>query len=200
MRISLLIVFLLCSSSFAEDRLTMVGPSAENEAVKELLDKLSKSCSEKDFRGFMDCFTPKKASDIKKDAEHAFICGGVTMDVLDFFIISADEESISFGLRYYWSEGGSDKVICCSKVVTKKIEDSWRIDSEQVKSRSSNSSSSSTVNQPAPQIILRHAGAQQQASGWRRPNPANGGEEAWLPADIMYKPGPSCANGNCRIR
>lgn len=199
MRKAAFAIFLFCSSfAFCEEdgRLAMVGPPAEDEAVKNLLNKVSKSCSDRDFRGFMDCFTPSKAASIQKRAENAFICGKVDIDIQDFFVISADEESISFGLRYLMIQGDSPKVMYCSKMVAKRYEDSWRIDYEHVRSSESSAPSRHTaVNNPVNPAPKAGAG-----QGWRFPNAANGGEEAWLPKDILYMPGPSCANGNCRRR
>lgn len=190
-----LAAFLVANSSLSQEvRPTMLAQPPEQDAIKELLDRVSNCCSQQDFRGFMDCFTPSKASSIRKKAEHSFICGRVNMDVLDFFVISASDESISFGLRYVFSEGGS-KALYCSKIVAKKVGDSWKIDSEQIKSMTDQGSPSSSI------VVANNPVRPRQADGaWRLPDPANGGEEAWLPPDIMYKPGPSCANGNCRVR
>lgn len=194
------LLFFCASLGFCgESRLVMVGPPEEDEAVKQLLSKVSKSCTDRDFRGFMDCFTPTKAESIRKKAEDAFICGKVDIDVQDFFVISSDDESISFGLRYFMTNGDSPKVMYCSKMVAKKYEDSLRIDCEQVRSRTSSAPPQQTLaafNQPA----AKPAGDLGQGAGWRFPNAVNGGEEAWLPKDILYMPGPSCANGNCRRR
>jgi hypothetical protein len=178
----------------------MVGPPEEDEAIKQLLAKVSKSCSDCDFRGFMDCFTPSKAASIRQKAEHAFICGKVDFDVQDFFVISTGDESISFGIRYFMTEGESPKVMYCSKMVAKKCDDSWLIDYEHIRSRSSAAPKMyAAVNLPVQQQQQRPLPNNNgQAKGWRPPNPANGGEEAWLPKDILYMPGPSCANGNCR--
>jgi hypothetical protein len=123
------------------------------------------------------------------------------MDVVDFFLISADDESVSFGLRYFLKDSKSEKIMYCSKVVAKKCEHSLLIDSEQVKEKrppsDSYSSSSPPLAGPKP---LCADGRCDVNAGWRQPNPANGGEEAWLPQDILFKPGPSCANGNCGFK
>lgn len=186
-------------------RIAMVGPPVEEESVKELLGRISESCSKKDFRGFLNCFTAKKASSIRKAAENSFICGSIDMDVLDFFVISHDQDSICFGVRYSWDDSRSGKVIYCSKVIAKKQDDSWRIDSEEIREFRIHSASPSVqavadrkkADCPDGMCNVRPAA---QGQGWRLPNPANGGEEAFLPKDILYMPGPSCANGNCGIR
>lgn len=189
-------------SAIAEGRLSAIGPPPEDEAVKELLDSMSSACSKKDFRTFMDCFTPKKAASIRKVAEDAFICGTVDVEVMEFFVLSSDEESVSFGLKY--KMGGSEGAVMSSKIVAKRCDGVLKIDSEIVKSvKHSN---------PPPTTVVGRAAANPCANGrcevrapgapvaWRHPNPANGGEEEWLPRDIMYVPGPSCANGNCGVR
>lgn len=197
----LFIIALQTSFAFADEpRLGMVGPPPDEDAIKQLLSKVSSSCSSKDFRGFMNCFTPKRAAAIRKTAEDSFICGSLSMDVLDFFLISSDEESISFGVKYVWSDERLGKVTYCSKVVAKRFGDDWLIDSEQIRNFSSQAAVSATQNVAVQQQKPVCVGGRcaLPGGGWRAPNPANGGEEAFLPKDIMYKPGPSCANGNCR--
>lgn len=200
-----LLVFFCASIALCEEnsRPHMSVEASEDQAVKELLNKMSRFCTDRNFRGFIGCFTPNKASSIRKQMENAFICGTIDVDILDFFVISAEEDSMSFGVRYFLTEGESEKVMCCSKMVAKKLGDSWLIDSEDVRSRSRiapvNNSFVVNAKRPAAAAPKRPPVPQAQA-GWRHPNPANGGEEAWLPPDMLYMPGPSCANGNCRVR
>lgn len=178
-----LIVLLAANQSFSQEvRPTMLTQPPERDAIKDLLDRVSNCCFEQDFRGFMNCFTPSKASSIRKRAEHSFICGRVSMDVLDFFVISSSEESISFGLRYVFSEGES-KALYCSKIVAKKVGDSWKIDSEQVKSVSADKKSPSYENANAQFEIGKEPG---------RPD--------WCPPGIEWIQGPDCANGRCGVR
>lgn len=203
MKSLLVLSFFLCAfSCVAAERLTMTGPPAEEEAVKEILEKVSKSCSGRDFRGFMECFTEKKAASIRKCAENAFICGGVDVDVLDFFVISSEEDSVSFGVRYHWSQAKLEKVTYCSKMVIKKSGDSWRIDSEEVRSRTFSdgpSFSSFAANLP-PQPAANQEQQpqaprqQQQKDGWL----INKGEVD-LPLGAPYKPG-GCSGGRCGVR
>lgn len=192
----------LASSSLADgDRPKMVPPPPEEEAVKDLLGTLSSACSEKNFRRFIGCFTPDKASSIRKSMEDAFIChDDLNMEVLEHFIISSDDESIVLGVRYKVDRSGEGKVFH-SKVVLKNMGGDWKIDSEQVKrvnAKERQVQTSFVAQNPAcPDGRCNIPVPQTQ---WRYPNPANGGEEAWLPRDIGYTPGPSCANGQCRIK
>lgn len=184
-----------------DDRPRMVPPPPEEEAVKDLLEVLSSSCSEKNFRRYIACFTPNKASSVKKSMADAFICHDLSMEVMEHFIISSDEESIVLGVRYKVDRSGEGKVFH-SKVVLKNMDGEWKIDSEQVKkvNLKEQRQTSFAVQNPACPGGRCNIPAPQVGGGWRFPDPANGGEEAWLPRDIGYRPGPSCANGQCRIK
>lgn len=209
MRTRLFAFFILISPALCwADRPTMTGPPPEDEAIRDLVDLLSESCSKKNFRAYMDCFTPKAAETIKKSAENAFICYDMKLDVLESFVISADEETITFGLKYDLSEGSSRKTIC-SKVVAKRYDSGLKIDSEQIRDIRIAGARIASALQVRPALQI-NANVQPCANGQcppprpnpirTFPNPANGGEEAWLPKDIGYTPGPSCANGNCAVR
>lgn len=208
-----LLAFLLLTIptfSIADDvRITMSDGSSYEDSVEKLLDTVSSACTDKNFQKYMDCFTPKMASTIRKGAEDTFICRDVTMDVLEHFVISSSEDSVSIGLKYICMDRtSSEKITYRSKIVLKRVGDSWKIDSEQVKNCSSSSPSSQSQlvagcangNCPIPGAQNNGGAPRPQDNGWRFPNPANGGEEAWLPRDILYKPGPSCANGKCGVR
>lgn len=195
MRTILAFVF-LCSACFAEDRIRVVLPLPEEEAVDGLVKMISSACSRRSFREYMDCFTPERAKLIRRSVENMFICGDAEMEIVDSFLISADDDSIEFGLRYVMMEPSSPTRIFCSKVVAKKVGDSWKIDSEEIRSVKNREEPPRTIAAREP---VRPA-VNNQPAGWRFPNPANGGEEAWLPKDIGYRPGPSCANGQCRVR
>ena len=185
-----------------ESRLTMADGQYYEDSVEKLLKTVSSACTDKDFRKYMDCFTPKMASSIRKGAEDTFICRDVSMEIIEHFVISSSEDSVSLGLKYVCvDKTSSDKIIYRSKIVLKKVGDSWKIDSEQVKNCSGSGAPQQSQiagcvggNCPTPRPQNQNNG------GWRYPNPANGGEEAWLPRDILYMPSPSCANGNCRVR
>lgn len=197
----LLFVFLLTvvgSESFGE-RPSAVGPPPEEEAVKELLESISGACSRKDFLTFMDCFTPKKAASMRARVEDAFICGNVRMEVIEHFILSSDEDSVSFGLKY--KIGDSEGLTLSSKVVAKRCDGVLKVDSEVIKdvrptSNPRTMQGAIAAAAPAAPCVGGRCPPRQMPA-WRAPNPANGGEEEWLPRDIMYIPGPSCANGNC---
>lgn len=205
--LSLLFAVLAFVPCLADDRPTMKPSSPDHEAVRELMDKISESCSRRDFMNFICCFTPERAASIRRRAEDIFIMGHVNLDVVDFFVISSDEQSLSFGLNYTW-EGPGGKVTYYSKVVAKRTDDDLLIDSEQIKHKKSLAPPPSKFakadcpggmcNVPAPNCPGGVCNV--PAPKWRAPNPANGGEEAWLPKDILYTPGPSCANGNCGFK
>jgi hypothetical protein len=190
-------------SDAGSGRPKMLSPPPDEEIVKSLFDTLSSACSNGKFRDYMNCFTPGRASVIRRAAENFFICGDSQMEVLDHFVISSGDETIEVGVRYMISESSNSRVVC-SKVFVKKVDDSWRIDSEEIRDVKSRGTSPQKV----PNFV-----AQNQNQGCANgrcppsrptkrtyPNPANGGEEAWLPRDIGYTPGPSCANGQCRIK
>lgn len=181
------------------DRPKMLPPPPEEEAVKDLLGSLSSACSEKNFRRYVGCFTPDKASAVKKSMEDTFICHDLNMEVLEHFIISSDEESIVIGLRYKMDKSGEGRILH-SRVVLKSVDGEWKIDSEQVKKVDGTRRQVQTsfiAGNPDRPDRRNLPGPKPQ---WRFPDPANGGEEAWLPRDIGYTPGPSCANGQCGIR
>lgn len=186
-----------------QERPRMIPPPPEEEAVKDLLGTLSSACSERNFRRYMECFTPDKASTMRKSMEDAFICHDLNMEVLEHFIISSDEESIVLGVRYKIDKSGEGMVFH-SKVVLKNLGGEWKIDSEQVKkvkAKEQPAQISVAARNPAcPDGRCNLPAPQAPKVQWRFPNPANGGEEAWLPSDIGYRPGPSCANGRCRIK
>lgn len=202
-----LLLAMVGSESFGDPRPSAVGPPPEEEAVKELLESISGACSRKDFRAFMNCFTPKKAAAMRSKVEDAFICGDVRMEVIEHFILSSDDESVSFGVKY--KIGNPEGLVLSSKVVAKRCDGSLKVDSEVIKDVKS------TFSLKPPQRVAAVAVGPcpdgrcpvapcpdgrcppRAPVAWRAPNPANGGEEAWLPKDIMYTPGPSCANGNC---
>lgn len=161
----------------------MIAQPVEQDVIKELLNKASESCDQNDFRGFMSCFTPSRASAIRKNVEHAFICDKVRIEVLDFFVISTQDQSISFGLRYMLANGNS-KTLYCSKVIAKKIGDSWLIDSEQVKSMS--------VENQMPNYSARAENVQFEIG-------EEPGRPEWCPPGIGWVPG-GCVGGRCGIR
>jgi hypothetical protein len=122
-------------SSLEPDRLKMSPPTSDviepEEIVKSLFDALSSACSKGKFRDYMDCFTPRRASVIKRSVEDFFIRGDTQMEFLDHFVISSGDEAIEVGVRYMISESSTrSSRIVCSKVFVKKVDDSWKIDSE----------------------------------------------------------------------
>lgn len=134
--------------------------------------------------------------------EDAFICHDLNMEVLEHFIISSDEESIVLGVRYKVDRSGEGKVFH-SKVVLKNLDGEWRIESEQVKkvkAKDPPAQTFATGRNANPACPGGRCNPPDPQAQWRYPNPANGGEEAWLPRDIGYRPGPSCANGQCGIK
>jgi ketosteroid isomerase-like protein len=195
--------FLFAAVSFGgEERVSMSSYHApEEETVKNLVSSMSSACSNKDFKVYMACFTPQRASLIRKRVEEVFICHDLDMEVEKFFIMDSSDDSITFGVRYVCIDRSSaGKTTFSSKIVAKNCDGSWKIDSEQVKDARHTpppKAKASPVN-----FNIGCVGGQCPAPGgaWRKPIRENGGEEAWLPADIGYMPGPSCANGNCAVR
>lgn len=193
---------LLCEE---DERLKAIRLPKEQQIVDDLLKKISWSCSNNNFIEFIDCFTSKKASSIRRKAEDAFICGNVDMEVLNHFIISKEDDLISFGIKYSWSQG-IKKIIYCSKIVLKNENENWKIDSEDVRNCYLNDSIDIFEDEQEPEWIHNFAQPNQPAQvaplkqNWRLPNPTNGGIEAILPKDIMFVPGSSCAEGKCNIR
>ena len=197
-----LVLATLASACLAGERPAMVSPPSDEQAVKDLLGVLCSACSERNFRRYIECFTPNKAASIRKSTEDAFICHDLNMDVLEHFIISSDDESIVLGVRYKLDKSGDSRVFH-SKVVLKNVDSGWKIDSEQVrkvKAKDPPAQTFATGRNANPACPGGRCNLPAPQAQWRYPNPANGGEEAWLPRDIGYRPGPSCANGQCRIK
>lgn len=190
--------FIINKILLAEDkRINVLISSKENQIIDDLLKKISWSCSNNNFIEFMDCFTSKKASSIRKKAENAFICGNIDMEILNHFLISKEENEISFGVKYILNED-SKKIIFCSKIFLKNENGVWKIDSEDVRNSYFESINDSDwiddLFVPEQQIVPANN------ENWRLPNPNNGGIESILPRDIMFVPGSSCAEGKCNIR
>ena len=208
MRSLVLSAILFCAiPAIAAERLAVVVPPPEEDELQSLLETVSDSCSKKDFRTFINCFTPSRQSVVRGRMEDFFICGDFKLDVLDHFIISHDGELVVFGLKYEWSSH-SGRATLFSKVVAKRCGGVLKLDTEQVRKVAF---SEQLV--PKSEIAARDCPggvcgipvkdcpggvcAPPAGQGWRFPIPENGGEEAFLPRDIGYIPGPSCANGNC---
>lgn len=193
MKSQLLSLFAVLAISFplfaAEPRLVMVEPPPEEDELALLLDAVSESCEEKDFRTFIKCFVPSRQPAVRAKMEDHFICGDVCLDIVEHFIISHDEDELVFGLKYEWASH-SGKATLFSKMVAKRCDGVLKLDSEQVRKVSF-----------SEQLIPRSDGLFKDCPGGICGLPArfpeNGGEDMWLPKDVIRVPGPSCLNGNC---
>lgn len=206
-RFAFLAVLFCFAPVVAAERLAVVVPTPEEDELQSLLEVVSDSCSKKDFRTFIDCFTPERRSAVRGRMEDFFICGDLGLDVLEHFIISHDGDEVVFGLRYEWSSHSGSATIF-SKVVAKRHEGVLKLDSEQVRKVAFSEQLVPKSEAPAKDCPGGFCGVPAKncpggvcpppaGQGWRFPIPENGGEEAFLPRDIGYIPGPSCANGNC---
>lgn len=166
------LVFVAGSRCYAADRLVMTGPPAGQEAAKQLMHSLASACNSKDFIGFMGHFTPKQQAAIRRQMEDVFIRDNPEMEIQDVVLLDDGDEKIIFGVRYTWSPKAARKRLFASKVTARKVDGRWKVDSEQIRSRSSE----------APAESLSCCGDRDGVAG------------------IAWDPFNPCANGRCPVR
>lgn len=169
----------------ADGRVVMVGPSSTEEAVKTITSSLESACNKRDVLGFLSQFTPQRAAKIRRSIEDLFICRDIEIEILNTLILSSNEASIVFGVRYSWHDGINPKQVIASRVTAKKVREAWMLDSEEILSRSATKGLSRESDAPFANVVGGPLPCQD------RPD--------WIPADIGWAPGGGCANGRCGL-
>jgi hypothetical protein len=117
----------------AVERIRMVGPSAGEEAAKELMESVAASCNEMNYQEFMTHFTPKRAASIRKKMKELFSQHDIEMEIQEVKVVSESDEKIVFDLQYGWRDKKASPQALHSEVVATKTKQGWKIDSEKVK-------------------------------------------------------------------
>ena len=121
-----------CTGNAAE-RIRMVGPSAGEEAARELMDSVATSCNEMNYREFMSHFTPTRAASIRRKMKEVFSQHDIEMEIQELMVVSESEDKIVFDLQYGWRDKRAAPQVLHSQVVAAKTKNGWKIDSEKVK-------------------------------------------------------------------
>lgn len=133
--------FIFSFSCFAEDtpapRLQMKqGAGIYREEMRELMEKTAAACNSANFPDFMSCFTKKMNQTIRKSMKELFAKhkNSLKMEIISVEPLDAKEDMVQFELKYIWDASDvSHKSFITSIVVAKKEGDSWKVDSEKVK-------------------------------------------------------------------
>jgi hypothetical protein len=184
----------------ASDRPTMTGPPAGQEAAKELVDSAASACNRKDFIGFMEHFTPKQKSALRRKMEDLFIKHELVMEIQDVVLLSEGEETIVFAVRYAWSPKTAPKQLLASRVMARKVDGEWKLDGEQVRSRSGSMPSKTNY---ADSRQFPFGGGGEVEMAWNPLDPPAHLIDPSLESlrgDIGIQPGRGCANGRCGVR
>lgn len=191
------VITLLSASSFchASDRPVMTGPPAGQEAAKELAESVASACNRKDFIGFMEHFTPKQQAAMRKKMEDVFIAHELEMEIQQVVLLEDGDDRITFGVRYACSPQSAPKQMFASKVTARKLDGRWKVDKEQVRSRSLSSHSVSASDGAQ--------GGEAIGAAWDPFNPPAhliDPELEDLRGDIGIQRGRGCVNGRCGVR
>jgi len=177
-------IVLLCTATAslrAEDRIRMVGPSAGEEAAKELMESVAASCNEMNYQEFITHFTPKRAASIRKTMKQVFTQHDIEMEIQEVTVLSESDDRIIFALQYGWRDKRASPQVMYSEVVAAKTKDGWKIDSEKLKR-------SEVKRSPQQQFDLGGGGHVA----------LNDDDALWLPRDIAKRPG-GCVGGRCGV-
>lgn len=176
------VVLLLLGSAVCEagDRIRM----AEPPAAEVLMNSIAAACNEKDFQRFMGHFTAKRAAAMRGTMEDLFVQHDLEMEIENVTVLSATEDKIVFGVRYGWNYRTGPKQVLSSKVTAVKVDDAWKVDSEEIRK---------TTREP----IAQKQQGQAFDFGGGGAVVMNPGDDL-LPKDIGRRPG-GCANGRCGL-
>lgn len=169
-----------CATASAAERIRMVGPSAGEEAAKELMESVAASCNDMNYQEFMTHFTPKRAASIRKKMKAAFAQHDIEMEIQEVKVVSESDDKIVFDLQYGWRDKKASPQVLYSEVVAANTKDGWKVDSEKVKR--------AEVKQPPEQRFNFGGGGQVVL---------NPGDDL-LPKDIAKIPG-GCVGGQCGV-
>lgn len=168
------------ASGEAADRIRMVGPSAGEEAAKELMESVASSCNDMNYQEFMTHFTPKRAASIRKKMKKVFSLHDIEMEIQEVKVLSESDEKIVFDLQYGWRDKKASPQVLFSEVVAAKTKEGWKVDSEKLKR--------AELKQPPEQRFDFGGGGEVIF---------NPGDDL-LPRDIAKRPG-GCVGGRCGV-
>lgn len=187
----LLVVMLIPEGTEGADRISVIVPPAGQECAEELAGSLASSCNRGDFVAFMDHFTPAQERRVRSRMEDLFIKHQPQMEILKVTLLSEEENTITFGVRYAWHDRSKPEEVFASKVVARKVNGLWKLDGEAVKSVERSASNSGYTDAGQGDAL---------PAVWNPFNPpANQIDPALehLRGDIGIRPGLGCANGRC---
>lgn len=188
------LLFAVTQSSNAADRIKVIVPPAGQEAAEELASSLAAACNRGDFIGFMAHFTPTHARRIRGRMEDIFVQHQPRMDIRQVTLLSEAEDRITFGVRYAWHDRNSPEEVVASKVVARKVEGQWKLDSEALKAVCRTASESQYGEPVAGNVV---------PGAWDPFDPPADRIDPGLEhlrGDIGIQPGLGCANGRCAVR
>ncbi len=168
------------ASGEATDRIRMIGPSAGEEAAKDLMESVAASCNDMNYQEFMSHFTPKRAASIRKTMKEVFSQHDIEMEIQEVKVVSESDDKIVFDLQYGWRDKKASPQVLYSEVVAARTKEGWKIDSEKVKR--------TEVQAPPEQRFDLGGGGQVVL---------NPGDDL-LPRDIAKRPG-GCVGGQCGV-
>lgn len=180
-------IVLICSQVFANDRIGVAEAPQGQKQAEELMESVAEKCNSKDFSGFMNCFTKKKASQIRGKMNTLFQRHSLEMRIISVELQSSDQESLKFAMKYSWdSNQALQKSIFTTEVIAKLEDGKWKVDEETVKDAQHEwKKTQEQVNfGGGGQIVL---------------NPAPRSNDDFLPRDVGRSSGGGCANGRCGL-
>jgi hypothetical protein len=128
-----LFVFFVLSSCIclADDRLRMEEfPESERE-IKKLVESVCEATNNQDKKEFLNCFTKKKASSLRKKINFVFQ-KPLEMSVVEYDIVFENKNKIEFDFVYFWNYTTDPKQLVTTKVVAKKENGIWKIEDSKI--------------------------------------------------------------------
>jgi len=180
-----LFVVFICSQVFANDRIGVAEAPQGQKQAEELVESVAEKCNSKDFSGFMDCFTKKKASQIRSKMSALFQRHSIEMRIISVELQSSDQDSLKFAMKYSWDSNQSlQKSVFTADVIAKLEDGKWKVSEETLKDAQHEwKRAQEQVNfGGAGQIVL---------------NPRS--NDDFLPRDVGRSSGGGCANGRCGL-
>jgi hypothetical protein len=174
----------------ATDRVAVIVPPAGQEAAEALVESLEGACNRGDFIGFIGHFTPAHGRRIRRRMEDIFVTHQPTMDIRRVTLLSEDDATITFGVRYAWHPKDKPEEVFASKVTARKVAGEWKLDREEVKDVSVTGGDGDY-------------GRNDRVAGPMGFNPFNPPADLIDPdlehlrGDIGIRPGRGCADGRC---
>lgn len=129
------VLFLFCGIANAQERLKMAIPSDEESQVTKLLENLTSSINNEDYKSYSSLLTKEFASKSKKKAVTMFMKHDLHFDPEKFTIMESDDDSLEFIVSYtFTADSASSEIV--SSVKSKRTEDGLVISNEVIISES----------------------------------------------------------------